>query len=316
MNEELLIKYLLKETSAEEDVEVKNWLDKSDANEQEFNRFKLIWENSNALSLQNRQDVNQAWERFKVRRDLPKGAVVMPIRKSYPWLKIAVAMLVVLTATWFYLGQQDKEVILASGNEVSKEVLPDGSELTLNKHSVISYTAFGKNNRRLKLEKGEVFFKVNPVKNSPFIIQANEVKIEVLGTSFNVKHSGKQTEVIVETGLVSVSKEGMQVKLAAGEKVLVKPSSRSLFKTESKDQLYNYYRNNEFVADNIPLSRMVEVLNEAYGSHIVVEGEKLQKLTLNATFKNEPLDKILEVISETFHARMIKKDGKIILKER
>lgn len=316
MNEELLIKYLLKETSAAENVQVKSWLEESEENEKEYQRLKLIWESSQALSVKQQQDADQAWERFKVRRDGPKEAVIKPMHRSFPWLKVAAVFLLALTATWFYVRQQGAVVTLASGNEVSQELLPDGSTLTLNKHSVITYASFDSHVRQIKLEEGEVFCEVKPDKSRPFIIHANEVKIEVLGTSFNVKHIGQQTEVIVATGKVSVSTKGGKVDLQAGEKVLVRANSNVLQKTDNPDQLYRYYQNKEFVADNIPLERVVEVLNEAYSSNIVVEGERLKKATLNATFKDEPLEKILEVISETFHAKIIKRDGQIILKEQ
>jgi ferric-dicitrate binding protein FerR (iron transport regulator) len=69
-----------------------------------------------------------------------------------------------------------------------------------------------------------------------------------------------------------------------------------------------------FVANKTPLWRMVQVLNEAYDAQIVIEREELRNLPLTTTFKNQPLDTILSVISETLHLQVVKTDDRIILK--
>jgi ferric-dicitrate binding protein FerR (iron transport regulator) len=58
----------------------------------------------------------------------------------------------------------------------------------------------------------------------------------------------------------------------------------------------------------------VEILNEAYQSNIVIEDPAIAALKLNASFKDESLDTILQVIAETFKIRIIAEDDKIILK--
>ena len=138
--------------------------------------------------------------------------------------------------------------------------------------------------------------------------------IRVLGTSFNVKKNSDLTEVIVESGLVRVSLKDQQIELKKGEKVLIKSTDATLHKELSTDQLYNYYRTNIFVADNTPLWRMVEILNEAYGAKIEITDPKLRNLTLNTTFKDESLDTILHIISETLRIKVHKEGEKIILK--
>ncbi|MNR18056.1 fec operon regulator FecR [compost metagenome] len=85
-----------------------------------------------------------------------------------------------------------------AGNKVMTRTLPDGSELTLNKKTQLSYASNFKNNRSIRLDSGDVFFNVAHDKSHPFVIEIDEVSVEVVGTSFNVKHVNSQTEVIVE----------------------------------------------------------------------------------------------------------------------
>ena len=69
--------------------------------------------------------------------------------------------------------------------------------------------------------KGEAFFNVTPNKKKPFIISVNDVQITVVGTSFNVKTINGNTEVVVETGIVKVTRAGKTVELKANEEVTV-----------------------------------------------------------------------------------------------
>jgi transmembrane sensor len=161
--------------------------------------------------------------------------------------------------------------------------------------------------------KGEAFFHVSPDKKKPFIIRVNDVTIRVVGTSFNVRSANGITEVIVETGVVQVTHHNKTVELRKDEKIKVQQKDSALVKDKVQDRLYNYYRSKQFVCDNTPLWKLVEILNEAYNSNIVIENPKLRGLLLTAPFDNESLDRILEVIHETFNIKVIKQQDRIIL---
>jgi ferric-dicitrate binding protein FerR (iron transport regulator) len=88
----------------------------------------------------------------------------------------------------------------------------------------------------------------------------------------------------------------------------------ALAKEIVEDRLYNYYRSKEFVCDDTPLWKLVEVLNEAYGANIIIENKELRGLKLNTTFNNESLDRILEVIATTFDITVTPEKDRIILK--
>lgn len=317
MSDDLLIKYLLRETSPEEDIELSRWLAEDPENRKEFSRFELIWNQSKNLEKKSTVDPEAAWVKFKQQiPDAIPQAIIRPISNRFGWLQIAAVLFIIAGAWSFYLilGQNGYDTI-SSGQMVRIQVLPDGSKVTMNKNAVLSYKKdFKGSTRSVKLDQGEVFFDVSPDKSKPFIIDADKVSIRVLGTSFNVKRNSDLTEVIVESGLVGVSLKNQQIELKKGEKVLIKGTNALLQKELSNDLLYNYYRTNIFVAYNTPLWRMVEILNEAYQTKIEIEDPKLRDLTLNTTFKGESLDTILHVISETLGINVQREDGKIILK--
>ncbi|WP_315814783.1 FecR family protein [Paraflavitalea speifideaquila] len=98
--------------------------------------------------------------------------------------------------------------VLSSGSEPRKTVvLPDGSVVTLRSNSSITLTHhFNTANRELTLS-GEAFFDVTHQQNRPFIVHAKELKIEVLGTAFNVSAypANAHTETALFRGKVVVT---------------------------------------------------------------------------------------------------------------
>jgi ferric-dicitrate binding protein FerR (iron transport regulator) len=123
-----------------------------------------------------------------------------------------------------------------------------------------------------------------------------------------------KTEVIVETGIVEVTRKKQIVRLKPQQKVIVNFTDSALIKESVNDQLYKYYRKKEFICNNTPLSRLVETLNEAYNANIVIENNEIKKLPITTIFKEERLDKVLTVISETLDIKVVKQQDRIVLK--
>lgn len=316
MNDDLLISYLLGEGTPEERKQIEEWKGEDLSHQHRFEQFRLIWEHSSRLGFEGEIDAQASLKRLKEKaaRQKARQPKMTGMEQSY-WLKIAAAIFLIAGGTWFYIDQfSAAEVQFLTQEIVKADTLSDGSVVTLNRNSLLRYPEkFSGKQRQVWLTKGEAFFKVSPDKTKPFLIHSGSTLIRVVGTSFNVKNKGGAIEVIVETGIVEVSRSGAMVSLHPGEKVLVEQYSGQLHKENNPDQLYNYYRSKVFIADDTPLWRMVQVLNEAYDSHIIIGRKELKDLPLNTTFRDESLDNILAVISRTFRIRMERKHNEIIL---
>ncbi|MGK2864647.1 MAG: DUF4974 domain-containing protein, partial [Chitinophagaceae bacterium] len=121
------------------------------------------------------------------------------------------------------------------------------------------------------------------------------------------------TEVIVETGMVQVTKNGSMTELKAGERISFSLADSLVHKETSADKLYHYYVSRTFVCDNTPLWKLVEKLNEAYNANIRIGKEQLRKLPLTVTFEDESLDVILNIIRQTLMIKIIRNEDEIIL---
>ncbi|PIF29695.1 FecR family protein [Flavobacterium sp. 9] len=319
MNDDLLVKYLVGETDANESATVEIWLKADEKNQNYYNGFKKIWEDSLVLAQNTTVDENAAWKRLQNRiheKDIP----VHNLKKnSFNWLHIAASVLLISTLGWLsysYFENKSANTLIAihATNTTLNDTLPDGTTITLNKNSSLTFTQKFKGNTRPVTLKGEAFFDVSHDKTKPFIITINDVTVQVVGTSFNVKNKNGKTTVDVETGIVKVSKNKDQVELRDGEKVIISDQDLKLLKSISKGRLYNYYRNKELVCDQTPLQELVEALNEIYNVNIVIKNPELQEKPITTIFKDQSLDQILEVIQETFLIKIERKNNQILLK--
>lgn len=317
IDDELLVKYILGETTEDEKTTVDRWLTLRPENKKYFDQFLLIWNTSKQITLPATVDPEAAWLRFQKRTEQASmpAAPVKKIGFSIRSIAAAVSVFVIgLIAFGYFLikSSSQPETIVANTTPV-QDTLPDGSVVTLNKHSSLKYPRSFKGDSRQVELSGEAFFSVTPNKTKPFIITVSDLTVTVVGTSFNIKNSNGNTEVVVESGIVRVTRNNKTVELKANERLNANKLDSSLNKEVSTDKLHQYYRSRQFVCDATPLWKLVEVLNEAYDANIVISNNEVRSLQLTTTFNNESLDKILTIIAETLEISVERNNNQIIL---
>ena len=323
INDDLLIRHLLGETTLAEDQDINIWIRVSNANAQKVEQFRFLLESSKELAKDSPADVKDQWEKFKTRRDSSHQDNIVRIYKPYKqWLQIAALLLFVcgLATGGYYFFSRNSDiantvVTIKTQNNVLTDTLPDGSTVELNRNSAITYINNFKKQREVKLT-GEAFFTVIHNANIPFNVHAGTVNIRDIGTSFNVKSKPEYLEVIVETGIVKVSRQAASIILKQHEMIHISPTNQKLIKQSNDDLLYNYYRNNQFELNNTPLSHIVAIFNEVYDAHIRIEGQDLNNLPLTVTLKKDSLLNMLHVLLLTTpEIKMEKNGGDIVLKK-
>jgi transmembrane sensor len=107
--------------------------------------------------------------------------------------------------------------------EQSVARLTDGSSISLNTETAIDVRMSGAC-RRVRFLDGEALFDVARDVKRPFVVDLGSFRIEVLGTSFNVRKRQEAVELTVTHGLVSVvGADGRAAKVRAGETTLIRP---------------------------------------------------------------------------------------------
>ena len=323
IDDDLLVKYLVGEATPAEVEAIQNWIAASPANRQEYDNFKLIWDESQHIASTKNLDEDAAYLRLQKRLNNTAPTAPQParVRKMKPswWVGIAASLLLVCTVAWltishYYDNKAIAFVKIDSEAQTRAQTLPDGSVVTLNNHSTLIYPEKFTGKIRPVTMLGEAFFKVTPDKTKPFIIKVNGVTVRVVGTSFNIKSRNGKTQVIVETGIVNVSEKVKNVNLNPGERVLVTGKDGLLDKESNKGRLYNYYVTHELICDETPLYELVSSLNEIYGAHITIGNKALMNLPITTVFKDQSLNQVLLVISETFKIKVERGKKGIVLK--
>jgi len=322
MSEDILIKYILGEASTDEGKEIETWKRANHTNAKKFEEVKIILETSKRLAEVSPLAEAEAWEKFKEKRAAGRqeSAKVVSINRNTGtnWLRIAAAAVLLIGGGWigYALYQQNaatQVVNIQANNQVRIDTLPDGSVVHLNKNSGISYVGTFKSKREITLT-GEAFFDVKHDEAAPFTVHVNDVTIKDIGTAFNVKSKERNTEIIVESGIVQVTRSNNAVRLTRNQMVSISPEDKQLKVEESTDDLYGYYKDPVFNAVHVPLSRLVEVLNEAYSVNIRIENTALRNIPITIPIKlSDPLSNALDAIKGTTPAMNIIEVGNNII---
>ncbi|NAY92973.1 DUF4974 domain-containing protein [Muricauda sp. JGD-17] len=258
-------------------------------NSEEYASYQKLKEISGALEGPD-FDVDQAWKRLKEERidQAPKVISLNPFKK---FLRVAAVIAILLASSYFYLSNLGESVSTdyAQRTEVT---LPDNSEIILNADSRVSFSEKKWDKKRDVSLEGEAFFKV--AKGKKFTVTTSQGTITVLGTQFNVENRKNFFEVTCYEGLVSVTYDGKETQLPAGNSfVIIK--GEQLNTSEAKD-IQPSWLNNESSFENIPLQYVFDELERQY--NLKVKTEKVDtELRFTGTFSNTDLDMALKSIS-------------------
>ncbi|WP_421805111.1 FecR family protein [Flagellimonas sp.] len=286
MQENYLAKWLSGELSEQE-------LREFEASEA-YASFQKLKEASSGLQAPD-FDVDQVLLRFKEEHmaKAPKVITLNPFRK---FLKVAAVIAILLTGSYFYINSLNEKVTTGFA-ERSEVILPDNSELFLNADSRISYSEKNWDNQRnIKLD-GEAFFKV--AKGKKFTVSTEQGTVTVLGTQFNVENRKGIFEVTCYEGLVSVTHNGKEVKLPAGNSYVV-INGKQVTGTPKGTQ--PSWMNNESSFESIPLKYVFAELERQFDVQVNTENINTD-LLFTGSFNNTDLNMALKSISTPSQTR-------------
>jgi len=207
-NEELIYSLIiddLEQTISDADKQLlEEWRRTAEINEKFYQDFADVQLNIEKLYHKNGFDPQLSWNTLNNKLELQADVELLeePKHKSSIslWFKVAAAVLVIVSVGYYFmLGSKYVVVSTTQSDVVSRVILPDGTELSLNAGTIIKYDKENFNaDRKLVLERGEVFIQVSKHKGSQFRIDLGDVEARDIGTSFNVVKNEAQASVIVE----------------------------------------------------------------------------------------------------------------------
>lgn len=310
--EEIITQSLAGEISADDQSRLKKWLAEDPEHVERFNELKRVFElgaSHYQSAPETALDVNREWE-FFMNRVNEKATNVRHLTPAKPvsrqWLRIAAALLILVTiGAAITLLLRPSEIRIEVQNEPKEFTLPDGSQVTLNRHSSLAYAPFAnKRQRKVKLT-GEAFFEIKRDTANPFVIDINEANVTVLGTSFNIRgyENEEQVEVTVATGLVkfSAAKTTEALALAAGEKGIYIKKKLQLNRQSNIDMNFDAWKTRRIVFVDSNIQAVIKTINEVYGCEITLATEVPPSCAVTVSFNQQSLDAVLNVLKTTLN---------------
>ncbi|MGQ8337525.1 FecR family protein [Sunxiuqinia sp. A32] len=234
------------------------------------------------------------------------------IQKSvFPWAIMqkaaAILFLPLLIASFFYYSSTRNsgadawaEITCPAGARTEFK-LPDGSTGFLNSKSTLKYPINFKENRDVRLV-GEAFFDVVKSRHK-FTVTTSRLKIEVLGTCFNVLayNDLSSEEITLKRGSVRVldKKNNQLADLAPNQQVVLDKQHNWFTKKEVNASNYISWISGKLIMQNERFEDVAKKLSRWYDVEIEVESQELKDFQYYATFEDEPLEQVLKLISIT-----------------
>lgn len=181
-------------------------------------------------------------------------------------------------------------------------VLEDGSKVWLNAATSLRYPVqFTGKERRVELLEGEAYFEVAKNKEKPFIVIADRMKVQAIGTAFDV-NTYENVDSIVSTtlteGRVQVVAGWDTRLLLPGEQVRTDGATAQVI--EADVEAVTSWKNGLFIFNGTPLPEVMEQVSRWYDVHIVYDREfKEQKFFTGEIKRNVPVSKLLQMMELT-----------------
>lgn len=309
--QEIIIHYLDGTATLEEKNILLQWLKSSDENRENFVGIRDLWLSCD-VAMGNEMEVDMALKRFRSRISLQAlKSKPLTMNVLLKWKQIAAVIIVLLSIGYSVYTHNimshaiqpitvQNQLIAAAGSK-GRFVLPDSSVVWLNSGSRLTYhEPFGKDHREVTLE-GEAYFQVRENKRKPFIVNAHEINIEVLGTSFNISNYPEfsTVEVVLLSGSIkaNISSTGEETILVPDQLLTYYKETGTKEVETTPSKYYIDWTKDRLVFDNECLSDIIISLEGWYSVQIDCPKAFTMKSRMSFTLRNENIEEILKAMS-------------------
>jgi len=230
----------------------------------------------------------------------------------------AVFLALLSFSLWFYFHSNQMTEVRTGYGERLTISLPDQSSVILNGNSAVRYSReWDEHSPREIWLEGEGFFSVTHLQNSQkFIVHADRLDVEVLGTKFNVKARARVSEVMLTEGKVRLaSDENTETLfLNPGEAATMNDNGLSK-RVAGKEHLTSWVQNRLYF-DRTPLRVVAEMLKETHGLNIRFSVPELEERELSGEISLATEEDILYAITTTFNLQFVREGQSVTISEK
>lgn len=281
--------------------------------------FAALLDMTEKLDTVGEQALQEEWE-----RELEEAAST---RSRQRWVagfsSLAAGMVVaaVMTVSMWVSGPEPMIYETTKGQR-STIALEDGSVLHLNTDTRVT-ALLADDTRSIRIDRGEAFFDVKRDENRPFLVDAGDTQVRVLGTKFNVRLGASSNIVSVLSGLVSVAQREADDRVK--EVALLHAGEQASHDTDKKEAVVDQFdqgavmawRTGKAVYHEAPLQTVVKDLNRYFDVPLEIADEDLAALPVTGTFNLTDQGVVIDALESAFSIMAVKRvDGVILLYAR
>lgn len=298
-------RYLSGDMNIEEETIFKTWISQDEHNSKLYSDISAIW-NSSVNDTPLTFDHNAAFLKHKMKIEQSVQEIETPKSKEFKifqlrnWAAIA-AGLTIFIAAWFVFTNNSGQTYTTDKGLMA--ALNDGSKVMMKEGSSVKY--FDKEKERKIKLKGKAYFDVATDKSKPFIINADGLTIEVLGTIFTVDSETKS--VFVKEGIVEVTFNEQKYKLTANQylQLINGKVAHAENKTFDPDSLWF---NEDLSFNKTPLDKVLNDISVYFNVKFELpQGKDWSNCTFTSgSLKDNTLEEIITTLRLTYELECVK----------
>lgn len=290
--------------------EFQTWIEESIEHKKAFEKIEKLQSLFSSLPKDTKSKISQEiHQNIKSRNSFRK----------FNFLKIAASVIFLICGTLFGLNEYQTFGIKHSyqtNQEIKELFLPDGSKVVLDAKTKLDIKYY-KDKRVVTLSDGKAFFEVSPNPNKPFIVNANLIKVEVLGTSFEVKNEKNKVIVDVINGKVKVeqNKDDKFLQLAvlsAGNHISFdKLNGQYVLKDIDTSNIASW-KSGVLFFQEYSLQKAIEEFKKYQDLRVLIQKD-IQKYSISGSFPSKDIDKFLFALSKIYPIKVDKTENTIYI---
>ncbi len=196
-------------------------------------------------------------------------------------------------------------------------MLNDGSVVTLNTDTKLS-AVITHSDRKLYLERGEVYFEVARDKSRPFVVMVGNGEVRAVGTAFNIRFREQSATVTVTDGRVDVkpldaNKIAERFQLKAGDQLNYgKSGVRQHTLIGSELSRFTTWRQGKIIFDQQTIAEIIDEIQYYIPEKIVLARENIGEMVIGGVFETGNVYTLIDAIESSLPVHVVRKKGVIL----
>lgn len=238
-------------------------------------------------------------------------------------LRLGIALPLLLATGWWWTGLPKPILYETAKGEQRQEVLADGSTITLNTDTRLT-VEFSRNERVVRVDRGEAWFTVSHEGRRPFTVQAANGAIRDIGTEFSVNTSSGGVRVLVWEGMVEVGVREVGVGVSTPQPTLLRAGEQLSYRADgllSDIALFDRdregsWKDGKLIFRSQPLKQVLTEIARYRTEDIRLLDQSLEAFPVSGVFIIQELDRAIETLEAALPIRARRVRDNVIILER